>query len=232
MKESRRTELLKAINEVLQSCQVVPKELPSFLGRIQFAEGQLMGRAGKLAMADIREVGLTSAETVNLGPDQMSAFELLQQRFAINRPKVVTLVADESPILVYTDGSSEGELSRIGGVLIDGSKPATVFGAHVPPELLELWHAAGKKHVIGQVELYALVVARHTWRSHLHERRVIFFIDNWAVLDSYIPGTSRESTWRALLYFIEKDDLEKPCYACATRVPSESNVADPKQRDS
>ena len=61
MKESRRTDLLKAINEVLDSRQVIPRELPSFLGRIQFAEGQLMGRTGKLAMADIREVGLTSA---------------------------------------------------------------------------------------------------------------------------------------------------------------------------
>ena len=230
MKESRRTDLLKAINEVLDSRQVIPRELPSFLGRIQFAEGQLMGRTGKLAMADIREVGLTSAETVKLDPDQLSAFELLQERFATNRPKVVALIADENPILVYTDGSSEDEISRIGGVLIDGLKPARVFGARVPPELIDLWHRAGKKHVIGQVEMYALVVARRTWKTHLHERRVIFFIDNWAVLDSYIPGTSKESTWRALLYFIEKDDLEKPCYAWATRVPSESNVADPPSR--
>ena len=36
---------------------VVPATLPSSLGRIQFAEGQLHGRAGKLAMADIRELG-------------------------------------------------------------------------------------------------------------------------------------------------------------------------------
>ena len=230
MKESRRTDLLKAINEVLDSRQVIPRELPSFLGRIQFAEGQLMGRTGKLAMADIREVGLTSAETVKLDPDQLSAFELLQERFATNRPKVVALIADENPILVYTDGSSEDEISRIGGVLIDGLKPARVFGARVPPELIDLWHRAGKKHVIGQVEMYALVVARRTWKTHLHERRVIFFIDNWAVLDSYIPGTSKELTWRALLYFIEKDDLEKPCYAWATRAPSESNVADPPSR--
>ena len=141
MKESRRTELLKAINEVLDSRQVIPRELPSFLGRIQFAEGQLMGRTGKLALADIREVGLTSAETVKLDPDQLSAFELLQERFATNRPKVVALTADENPILVYTDGSSEDEISRIGGVLIDGFKPARVFGAHVPPDLIELWHS-------------------------------------------------------------------------------------------
>ena len=66
--------------------------------------------------------------------------------------------------------------------------------------------------------------------ERLHNRKVILFIDNWAVLDCYIPGTSKERTWRQLLLAIEDTDYDFPCYAWATRVPSESNVADPPSR--
>lgn len=58
MKESRRLEALKAIDVILESGKVTPILLPSVLGRLQFADGQLAGRAGKLAMADIRALGL------------------------------------------------------------------------------------------------------------------------------------------------------------------------------
>ena len=124
MKDSRRTELIEALQKILKDGKIVPKELPSFLGRVQFADGQLMGRAGKLAMADIREIGLTSQETVTLDDDRMKAFALLLKRFNDNISKTVTLKSDEVPILVLTDGSSETSGSMIGGVMIDGSQLA------------------------------------------------------------------------------------------------------------
>ena len=46
-------------------------------------------------------------------------------------------------------------------------------------------------------------------------------------LDCYIPGTSKERSWRELLLGIEEIDMKHPCYTWATRVPLESNVADP-----
>ena len=82
--------------------------------------------------------------------------------------------------------------------------------AHVPKELL-----------IGQVEMYAVVIARTIWRNFLQGRKVILFLDNWAVLDCYIPGTSKERSWRELLLSMEEIDLMHPCYIWATRVPSE-----------
>ena len=78
--------------------------------------------------------------------------------------------------------------------------------------------------------MYAIVVARYLWRKQLINRRAVLFVDNWAVLDSYIPGTSRERSWRQLLSHIERIDMEMPCYIRATRVPSESNIADPPSR--
>ena len=118
----------------------------------------------------------------------------------------------------------------IGGVLLDGSEPARVFGSHVPPPLLSEWHQSGKEHLIGQVELYAVAVARELWKVSLHNRRVILFIDNWPVIDTFVPGTARQKSWRQLLMSIERTDLEMPSQIWATRVPSESNVADPPSR--
>ena len=141
---------------------------------------------------------------------------------------------DPTPVLLFTDGSFEpsadGDKAMIGGVLIIDDLPCRVFGNHVPSELLKRWHDAGKGHLIGQIEMYAIVVARFLWKHLLQDRRVILFVDNWGVLDCYIPGTSKEKTWRELLLCIEEIDAKHPSHIWATRVPSESNVADPPSR--
>ena len=166
--------------------------------------------------------------------DSVKALENLKLRFVDNKPKSFSLKSADQPLLLFTDGSYEPDLNEnkamIGGVLISYNSPCRVFGCHVPQELLDAWRGAGKNHLIGQVELYAVLIARYVWREQLHNRKVILFIDNWAVLDCYIPGTSKERTWRQLLLSIEETDYNFPCYAWATRVPSESNVADPPSR--
>ena len=236
MKENRRKEVLESIEEILRSKSLVPFDLPSILGRVQFADGQLTGRTGRLAMADIREVGLRSKEQLKLDDDTLKALESLKPRSICNAPKTFSLRCDEQPILVYTDGSyehAEGEeKAMICGVLIHRDEPCRVFGNHVPKPLLTKWHKAGKEHVIGQVDLYAIVIARTLWKDVMRDKRVIMFVDNWAVLDCYIPGTAKERTWRELLLKIEEVDFEHPSYVWAARVPSESNIAHPPSRGS
>ena len=236
VKESRRCDLIGVLREVLETGQVVPADLPSMLGRVQFADGQLAGRAGRLAMADIRQLGLNDKSPVKLSLDAKGAFETLLGRFSDNIPKTFNLGHGGKPYLVFTDGSYEiedgTEKALIGGVLITPHGEVRVFGNHVPAELTKAWKDAGKEHLIGQVELYAVCVARYLWKDIVAGKRTIFFIDNWAVLDCVIPGTSKEPTWRQLLLCIENVDIHRPCDMWATRVPSESNVADPPSRGS
>ncbi|CAK9064420.1 unnamed protein product, partial [Durusdinium trenchii] len=58
-KPSRKQELLETIDKVLGPILgdgfVIPIQLPSILGRMQFADMQLAGKMGGLAMADLRE---------------------------------------------------------------------------------------------------------------------------------------------------------------------------------
>ena len=56
-KQKRKDELVEVITELMDRESVVPAVLPSILGRMQFADMQVAGKMGKLAMADIRELG-------------------------------------------------------------------------------------------------------------------------------------------------------------------------------
>eukprot|EP00435_Cladocopium_sp_Y103_P014937 s3895_g3.t1 len=105
-----------------------------------------------------------------------------------------------------------------------------VFGARVPPGLVDTWKQAGKDHLIGLVELYAVVVARSTWKKFLDDRRVIFFQDNYGVLDVMIKGNAADKAWRTLMLVYENLDADAPSMAWYTRVPSASNIADGPSR--
>ena len=107
---------------------------------------------------------------------------MLKQRFLDNKPKILSLTTSAEPLLVFTDGSYEpggyADVAMIGGVLLEGHRIARAFGFHVPKELLDRWHDDGKERLIGQVEMYAIAVAREIWKTRLLDRRVIQFVDN------------------------------------------------------
>ena len=56
-KQDRIDEIGNALDAILDSGKIRPKELSSQLGRLQFADLQIAGRAGKLAMHDLRVQG-------------------------------------------------------------------------------------------------------------------------------------------------------------------------------
>lgn len=236
-KKSRQVEVASAINEILQGNGVKCDLLPSLLGRLQFADLRIFGSAGKLAMADIRQYASASDKSVVPLTDEMAvAFKFLKQRICSGKPRAIAVEPPSRPVLVFTDGAYEpGDAlgdATIGGVIIVPGVAVEVFGAAVPEALLEEWKAAGKEHLIGQTELYAVVVARLLWKEYLDDARFILFEDNHAVMHSLIKGTARDMRWRRLMLAYEKHDADRPAYAWYARVPSASNIADPPSRGS
>ena len=104
------------------------------------------------------------------------------------------------------------------------------FGVAVPKALLEEWEGSGKRHLIGQVEMYALLVARFHWAKHLDDQRAVFYIDHGGVQSAAINGVSREATWRQLLVLLEQVDSHGPYIAWYARVASQSNISDGPSR--
>ena len=105
----------------------------------------------------------------------------------------------------------------------------TIFCCRLNSELVREW-LVDKKHIIGLVELYAVVLARYHWNDVLTGRRVVFFVDNIPSMRSLIEGTSTDKQWRRLLRSIEVVEMEGPTYSWFARVPSHSNPSDDASR--
>ena len=99
-------------------------------------------------------------------------------------------------------------MCTVGGVLYARWNSATkvrFFGATLSDDVVDRWMASGKKHLIGLVELYAVVLARFVWGDFLDNRRAtLFFIDHVGVLSALIKCSSRDELWRTLLVSLEK----------------------------
>ena len=142
----------------------------------------------------------------------------------------MSCLSNGSPILVFTDGASEAQSNAVGGIIISPFLPRPrFFGVHVPNKLVELWRTT-MKHIIGPVELYAIVLARHVWNSHMMGGKTIFFIDSYVAMDSCIRGTSSNEKLRRLLLSMEEIDARGHAWGWYCRVPSKSNPADEPSR--
>ena len=71
----------------------VPIQMPSVLGKLQYADSHVWGRAGRLAMAVLREIGHRGRSEVLLDDLQVKALEVLKARLCSGRPK--TFIADD-----------------------------------------------------------------------------------------------------------------------------------------
>ena len=91
-------------------------------------------------------------------------------------PRRIDPADRNAPCVVFVDGACEEEVS-IGGLLVDPLGPALFFGAVVDAVTADSWKTTeGQTQVIGQAELFPLLVARLTWAGRLRGRRVIFLL--------------------------------------------------------
>ncbi|CAK9116007.1 unnamed protein product [Durusdinium trenchii] len=232
-KPSRVDDLTVALNDILGAGSVVPSQLPSILGKLQYADAQVWGRAGRLALAQLRELGHTSTQRVQLDPCQLQSFDILKRRLCSGKPRKFVADVVEKPWIIFSDGALEYKdgkaIATIGGVAFPPGGRPEVFGGFVPDDLMSRWQAGGKTHVIGLVELYAGIVSLLHWKPRITSSRVILFVDNWPALDVLVKGTSIEPEWRDMLLCIE-DPEEDQFMLWLARVPSPSNLADHPSR--
>ena len=113
--------------------------------------------------------------------------------------------------------------------MLDGT--TEMFGAVVPPELANRWKShSSQSQVIGQAELYPLLVARLTWAKRLKGQRVIFFIDNESARLAAIKAYSPILASTNILAEISSFDHMNEIYPWYARVPTFSNMGDGPSR--
>ena len=234
-KPGRIDEILQTLTTIVEERKLRPSDLPSQLGRLQFADMQIAGRSGRLAMHDLRGKGTTNTSMVDIDDSEIEALGFLCDRLRHGRPRTLTAGIAKHPILVYTDGALEYDdegrgQGTIGGVLVHPDGWVRAFGCKVPENIMQSWTKDGKVHVIGLVELYAAVVALCSWYPLFEDRRVILFVDNYSAQDCLIKGSAKNREWRNLLLILEGIDDNLFAKVWVARVPSSSNPSDAPSR--
>ena len=107
-KQSRIDELRPLLDHVTASQTVVPCELPSFLGKLQCVDAQVWGRAGRMALRDLRAHNHYSRVPVSLDPSGLEALKLLRDRLLSGKPS--RQVGKRSPSFFSQMGHLKGKL--------------------------------------------------------------------------------------------------------------------------
>ena len=100
------------------------------------------------------------------------------------------------------------------------------LGALSGEELKVHWLKCVGSQMIGQVELYPLLLVRHALSALLHNRRILYFIDNDAARDGLIKGHSSSPSSQILIEEFFSFEMLQPTIPWFARVPSFSNPAD------
>ncbi|CAE7679226.1 rad50 [Symbiodinium sp. CCMP2592] len=213
-KPERATAIAEAVDSVLSVGHLDPKTLPSLFGRLQFAEGQLHGRLGRLALADLRACTMSS-QAKALDATAAQALCNLRSRVLGGTPRIVPACVGSRRSVIFTDGAyeptNETHPATVGGVLYhfdNGAWCTFFFACAIPLSVVQSWEALGKRHLIGPVEMYAVVCAREAWSKHLNMQRVTMYVDHSGVLASLVKGSSKDPLWRQLLLIFESCDAE------------------------
>ena len=117
-KPERAEAIAAAVDLVLEAGSIDPKVLPSLFGRIQFAEGQLHGRLGRLALADLRSCTL-QAQSRLLDETAKKALSNLKARVLGGTPRIVPALVGYRRSVIFTDGAYEPSsvAHTVGGIL-------------------------------------------------------------------------------------------------------------------
>ncbi|CAE7321420.1 unnamed protein product [Symbiodinium sp. CCMP2592] len=144
-KPDRAREISESVAKVLSDGQVVVREVDSLFGRIQYADSQIMGRRGKLALSTLRKLSRGSG-VHRLSPIDREAFAVLQMRMDAGEPRRIQVGSSGPSLVVYTDGACEPGATRplctVGGVLYaswNGAVKVRYFGVTLSDSLVDLW---------------------------------------------------------------------------------------------
>lgn len=231
--ERRAAELKSIINTIIGKGSMTLVEAQRLRGRMQFMDGQLFGRLGKLCMREVTNHSLMPNST-KLCKRTINAM----QRFAIflehAEPRKLHLNSD-TVWFIYTDAcfepTSDTWKCGLGGVLVNpaGQKEA-FFSLSLDEDQMDLLGASIKKTIIFEAELLAMVVAFSAWKNFIAARSVLCFIDNNSARDVAISESGRNITANFLIEALLKLEMATCTTPWYSRVPTPSNIADDPSR--
>ena len=223
-KPSRVDKVIELISDIKKLGKVDKKKAQVIHGLLNFMASFVMGHSVRLACRVFASA--ISAGNRRSRQQVVHACDFTLDCLLNLRERTIDSRGERRPVLVFTDGAFEGGVSTYGVVIIaQVSSKREVFRGEIPPHLTDFWLQWGSQ-VIAQAEAFAILIARIAFRSILHTRRVIFFVDNESCRYSCIKTLSdSQSLMRIIQLFHQSSEIDH-AIMWVERVPSDSNIAD------
>ena len=231
--DKRITELCGYIDKALSDNALTLLDAQKLRGRMQFADGQLFGRLGRLCLRAVTEHAY-SGKGKQLPPACVQALRRFKNFLQHSPPRRIQRSSHKT-WLIFTDACYEPTSVHwkcgIGGVIVspDGT-PYQAFSLRLCDEHIRALGGDRKDTIIFEAELLAVVVAVGLWAPLLQCCPTIFFIDNNAVRDVSISGSGRSSIACCLVEELLMFESDAAILSWFARVPSPSNPSDKLSR--
>jgi hypothetical protein len=236
--EARVKSVSDEADALLLKGSVTRAEAASLRGKLAFSEAQHWSRCGTMvtsALSEAAEIAGGSSRASRLGEDLKLNLHFIRWLMNNAQPRVLQPRALEGCTCVFVDGAAEGEGRQdvaCAGVIFSPrlSKPQ-FFSHHMSKELVMHWASKGSKQVIGQAELFPVLLSKQAWMNELLHARVLWFIDNEAAREGLVKSFSPAWASKQILLQIAVMDAKLPAMNWYARVPSVANVSDGPSRD-
>ena len=225
----RIQELKQTLTAVLERGSLEASEAEALRGRLHWFSSFLFGRrpCQALGVLGLRAKGLDRGR--KLSADLRDALTYLRDR-ALESPPVQLSPAIRDTFYIFTDGSLEGDVAGVGGILYDPlGESLSFFSAKLPASTVASLMEASE-HPIYEVELLAIWAAFKLWMQKLTDFLAVVYLDNEAAKGALVSGKSTTVSGKAIVNAVldlEDDARLRPWYG---RVPTSSNPADDPSR--
>ena len=231
--DNRISEVCGIIDGVVTSGELLYKDAIRLRGRLQFADGQLFGRLGKLCLKSITEHSLASS-CKKISHRCRTLLSMFRKMMESGKPRIISL-ASNSNWFIFTDACFEPDHPSwrcgLGGILVDSTgRPIQYFSLCLSDEQISSLGGDGKKTIIFEAEMLAVILALKTWQEIIRNSMLVAFIDNNSARDIAISASGRSDSSMALIEVLLRTEEGGAFYPWYARVPSPSNPGDRPSR--
>ena len=168
----------------------------------------------------------------NVTPQRLRALcEWASQALTTLPPRTTSFAASRPLVPIFTDGCWQDGVAGLGAVVFDcATGHGRVFPGRLPDNLVKAWLSEVGEQIIGQIELYAVLVMRRFLKDDIAGRRTVFWCDNEAARFGLIRNESHSRSMDVMLRAFAKVEDESLSFTWISRVPSASNPSEAPSR--
>ncbi|CAE7945511.1 unnamed protein product, partial [Symbiodinium necroappetens] len=228
-KEGRAQKIQDLLGVVSGEGHITRNQGQILLGLLRFASGFYGGRTLRHVCADLNRL-VFSRDHVT--PQRLRALsDMASKALTTLPPRTITFAARRPLVHAFTDGCWQDGVAGLRAVVFDcATGRGRVFQGKLPANLVKAWLSEVGEQIIGQIELYAVLVMRFFLKDDLAGRRTVFWCDNEAARFGLIRNESHSRSMDVMLRAFARVEDESLSFTWISRVPSASNPSDAPSR--